>query len=219
MLAEGKKPQALKAFDRAIADSPSDRNVFLAVIEILMREELYAESVPYIERAIALEDEEGSERMLDSELYTYLGNASWQMEDLAGAEKAYETAIRLNEKNATAYNNWGYMLAESNQQLDKALELTIKADELAPKTGVILDSVGWAYFQKGDPHKALEYLRQAAVLVPSDVEVRLHYARALDACGDKKAALIEYRKVLKLAPSNELAKERIRTLYLKNASQ
>lgn len=218
LLAKGNKPLALKAFDRAVAGS-SDRDVYLAVIGLLVQEDMYRESMPYIRRAIAIPDIDGRFRIVDSELHTVLGDCSWKVGDFAQAEAAYREAIRLNKDNATAYNDWGYMLAESNQQLDKALELTRKAVALQPRNGMILDSLGWAYFQKGDAVKAVEYLKKAAQLCHSDTEVRFHYARALDAVGDYKTALVEYHKVLKLSPSNTTAKKRIRTLSPKNTSK
>lgn len=223
LLAKGNKPLALKAFDQAIADSPGNQDIYMAVIGLLIEEGMHRESMPYIEQAIALPEKNSrfpaTDRIRDSGLYTTLGDASWKLGDIAAAEKAYQTAVRLNRDNATAYNNWGYMLAESNQQLDKALDLTRKAIALEPENGCFLDSVGWAYFQKGDAGRALGYLRQAVRLSPSELEVRLHYARALDAQGNVQAALVEYHKVLRLSPSNALAKERIRTLPAKNTSK
>lgn len=218
LLGKGNKSLALKSFDKAIAKSPRDRDVHLSVVQGLLQAELYRESVPYIRKAIALENRTKSDRTLDSNLYVYLANAYWKTDRFAEAEKAYETAIGLDEDNAMAYNDWAYMLAESNQHLDKALRMSRKAIALEPENGYFLDSIGWVYFQKGDARKALPYLRKAVSLVPLEVDIRLHYARALDAVGDK-AALIEYHKVLELSPSNVQAKERIRTLRPKNTNQ
>ena len=218
MLVKGDKSHALKTFDKAIADSPSNKDLRLLVIGLLTQEGMYRESIPRIERAIAIPDRKG-DFLRDSALYTTLGDARWKLGDHDGAQKAYQEAIRLNKYNATAYNNWGYMLAESNQQLDKALGLTRKALALEPENGYFLDSVGWAYFQKGEPAKAIENLRKAAARCPKEVEVRLHYAEALQAAGENKSALIEYHKIHKLSPSNLAVKERIRTLRQRNTNQ
>ena len=218
MLEKGNKSLALKSFDRALADS-SDREVYLDVVGLLIQKGMYRESIPYIGRAVLLPDNSGRFRIVDSNLYTILGDAYWKLGDLARAETAYQQAVRLNVNNAGAYNDWGYMLAESNQQLDKALELTRKAVRLHRNNGYFLDSLGWVYYQKGDPARALKYLKKAAELSSSELEVRFHYAKALDATGSREAALVEYSKVVKLSPSNAPAKERIRKLYPKNTSK
>lgn len=214
LLETGSKPLAMRSFDQAIADSPSNQDVRLAVISLMIEKGMYRESIPYIEQAIALPDRsrfQATDRMFDSELYTHLGDVYWKVGDTAEAEEAYQMAIKLYRDNAAAYNNWGYLLAESNQQLDKALELTRKAVALEPKSGCFLDSLGWAYFQKGDSGAAIGYLRKAAELSPSEAEVRLHYARALEAHGNRESALVEYQKVLELSPHNAAAREQIKT--------
>jgi len=218
MLEKDKKALALKAFDRALAGS-SDRTIHLGVIGLLMNKEMYRESIPYIRRALALPENNGRYRMTSSNTYVMLGDVYGKLGDLPQAEAAYQQAVRLNDNNAMAYNDWGYMLAESGQQLDKALRLTRKAVRLRRDNGFFLDSLGWVYYQKGDHVRAVEYLGQAARLSPFELEIRLHYAKALDAVGNRQAALVEYAKVLKLSPSNIDAKERIRTFYLKNASK
>ncbi len=52
-----------------------------------------------------------------------------------------------------AMNYVGYTLAEENRDLDRALKLLQKADELSPNQAYIIDSLAWALFRAGQAEK------------------------------------------------------------------
>jgi len=52
--------------------------------------------------------------------------------------------------------------AFGDDKLDEAIRLVNKALELEPENGAFLDSLGWAYFRKGDLNEAEKYLTMAA---------------------------------------------------------
>jgi len=222
-LRNGRKTQALRAFDRAVALSPSDVETYMVVTGLLTNEEMYEESITYISRGIARprpgdsRPDLGISRLWDSELYTTLGDVYYHLNRIAEAEDAYRQAILLNKNNASACNNWGYMYADLGVRLDKSLRLTKHAVDLEPGNGCFVDSVGWAYFQKSDTGNAVKCLRRAVDLRPSDPEIRYHLGRAYEAAGNTEAALLEYRKALKLSTSHEPARERIRYLRSKSS--
>jgi tetratricopeptide (TPR) repeat protein len=56
-----------------------------------------------------------------------------------------------------------------------------RALEARPNTGAYLDSLGWAYFRRGDLNEAEKYLGQAVDRMPDNSEV-------LDHMGDLHAA-------------------------------
>lgn len=222
-LNKGKISLAMYEFDKAVEESP---NVLAAmrVVELLMDLRMYEESIPYIEAAIALPPDRKIvpgimlNELWDSKLYTTLGDACYHSGQVHRAEKAYREAIRLHKRNGKALNNLGYMLADNNLKLDEALELIKAAVEIEPRNGVYLDSLGWAYYRKGDYDKALEYLVTASEQAPGIAEIRFHLGMVFEADGFADAALIEYKKALKLDPSYALARERIRELRTKPSS-
>ena len=222
LLDEGQRKSALKAFDKAVALS-SDLETYMTVVGLLTANEMYEESIPYIKSAIGLpagrktQSSRAKSEFWDSELYTVLGDAYVHLNRLSEAEVAYRQAVRLNRSNATAYNNWGYMYADSSIKLDEALRLSKRAVDLEPDNGYFADSVGWAYFRKGDREKALEFLKSAVELCPSDAEIRYHLGRAFEAQGNVRAALVEYHKALKLSSSHKPARERIQHLHRKSS--
>ncbi|HUV05008.1 MAG TPA: tetratricopeptide repeat protein [Armatimonadota bacterium] len=211
LLEKGREKPALDAFDRALASAPSEFDACRAVVAILMDAGMYEQSTPYIKRAIAVPPPGRSrsdlvrDRFRDSEMYRALGDAHYQLNKVGEAERAYRQAVRLNRHNSTAYNNWGYMYADLGIKLDAALRLTKRAVELEPRSACFIDSLGWAYYRKGQTGKALELLKKAAWLYPSDPEVRQHLGKAYEAQGDMNSALIEYHKAAILSQDRRTA--------------
>ena len=225
LLAKGEKKSALRAFDRALAVAQGDLEIHMMVISLLMKKEMYEESIPYIQHAINLPPEGKTDadlmmdKLWDSELHTALGDAYSHLKRVAEAEGSYQEAILLNKDNAAAYNNWGYMYADQGVRLDEAVRLAKRAVDLKPNNGYFVDSVGWAYLRKGEARKAMGLLRRAAELCSSDAEIRYHLGRAYEAIGDGQAALVEYRKVLRLSPSHESTLKRIDALRARRHSK
>jgi len=86
--------------------------------------------------------------------------------------------IARDPDNAAALNALGYTLATTTDHFDEALDLIERAHALEPQSPAILDSLGWVHFKRGEPKKALGYLRRALAGQP-DQEVAAHLAEVL----------------------------------------
>ena len=75
---------------------------------------------------------------------------------------------------ASALNYLGYLLASRGEQLDEAIRLVQKALEAEPDNPAYLDSLGWAYFRKGDLDGAEKNLSAAAQKLPENSEIQDH---------------------------------------------
>jgi tetratricopeptide (TPR) repeat protein len=64
--------------------------------------------------------------------YLYLGNVSFQKEDLDGAERYYRKALENDPGNADACNNLAWLYYTKKENLDEAQELALKALALNP---------------------------------------------------------------------------------------
>ena len=219
LLGEGKKKPAIRAFDRAVKLAHSQFDVCVTIAAILLSKDMYAESVPYFEKAIAIppgssdRPDETMDNIWDSELHLSIGGAYYSMGRIEDAENAYRQALRLNCNNSTAYNDWGYMYADNGIKLDEALKLTKRAVEMRPREGAYVDSLGWALFKKGRNAEALKTLIKAAKLSPFEAEIRYHLGTVYEANGQPEAAFIEYRKALLLEPSHKPTLKQIRDLH------
>jgi tetratricopeptide (TPR) repeat protein len=97
------------------------------------------------------------------------------------AEKALRQVLSFDPTNANALNYLGYLLAlrGDKDKIDEAIDLVRKALVAEPDNGAFLDSLGWAYYRKGDLGEAEKYLGQAATKLPKNSEVQDHLGDVL----------------------------------------
>ena len=76
--------------------------------------------------------------------------------------------------NAEALNYLGYLLAVRGEQLDEAIQLVQRALKEEPDNGAYLDSLGWAYFRRGNLDEAEKYLVAAVKQIPDNSEIQEH---------------------------------------------
>lgn len=114
-----------------------------------------------------------------------------------------EQIIRDHPKSHAALNYVGYTLAEQGRDLDRALELLRRADELDPNQAYIIDSLAWAYFKKGNMDEALKEIRRAVAGGGSiDPAIWEHYGDIAARAGLKDEARKAYNNALAGKPAN-----------------
>lgn len=104
---------------------------------------------------------------------------------------------------AAAYNALGYSLADRNIRLNEAITLIEKALSISPNDHYMLDSLGWAYYRKGDLDKAINYLQQAYNINP-DPEIAAHLGEVLWLKGQHDQAKKIWSDALIVNPDNEV---------------
>ena len=123
-----------------------------------------------------------------AQLYFARGAAYVQAGKSAKAEADLQQAIQLNPAHADALNYLGYLWVDENRNLDQAYAMLKRAHLLAPGNGAITDSVGWAYFRKGDYETARQYLELAAKQEPGMPEILSHLADTYAKLGNQAEA-------------------------------
>jgi tetratricopeptide (TPR) repeat protein len=87
-------------------------------------------------------------------VYYYLPNPDKSMQF---AEKAYN----MDQFNLNAKNTYGYILCDYGIDITKGLEMLREVIRIKPDNPAYLDSLGWAYYKKGDLKAAIRSLRKA----------------------------------------------------------
>jgi tetratricopeptide (TPR) repeat protein len=117
------------------------------------------------------------------------------------AERTLRQLLEVQPANPEALNYLGYLLADSGHQLDEAIRLVQRALDADPDNPSYQDSLGWAYFRRGELDQAEKYLSPAATRLPRNSVIQDHlgdlfaerrrwddaiaaWARALDGDGD-----------------------------------
>lgn len=118
-------------------------------------------------------------------------------------ETELRKAIIFKPDFAAAYNALGYSFADRNIKIDEAIVLIQKALELSPNDHYMLDSLGWAYYRKGDLDQAINYLQQA-YNINADPEIAAHLGEVLWHKGRHDQAKKIWNDALVINPENEV---------------
>jgi Flp pilus assembly protein TadD len=119
------------------------------------------------------------------------------------ARRAYRATLDLDPDNAIAMNNLAFLLAESESDLDEALQLAERAMALMPDAIEIADTAGWVHLKRGETAAAIALFARAVSKEPNDEGFRDHLLLALERKGDRAGVSGDAISALKQIPSPE----------------
>ena len=192
LAANGDSAGARRAFEAARAANPQLVSADLALAEMDVREGKREEARKRLAAVLSAHKDNIGAYYLSAHLDMAEGKTS-------AAIGHYRQMISFNDKNATALNDLGYLLAE-NKQPDEALKYAQQAKELAPENSAVDDTIGWAYYQKGMYSMAVTHL-QSAVAREGTARRRYHLAMAYAKAGDSKRGQEAFQTAWKMDPS------------------
>lgn len=197
LLAEDKKiEKALAQTDAALARFPDMQELWDMKIRLLARGK---KTDSALETA-----REAARKWPDSTGFSFLlGSILDEKGQKSEALSIMEDIIKKQPDHFQALNYIGFTLAEENRDLERALELLKKADELSPNQAYIVDSLAWALFRAGQGEEALRQIRRAINLGDTaDPSIWEHYGDIARKQGQKNEARKAYRKAIELKPAN-----------------
>ena len=197
LLAEaGRDAEALAAVRKAISASPDSSELVEVEVRLLARQK-------QITQALQVALDAAKRWPDDADVSFLLGSLQDETGDKKAALKTMEQLITKHPDNYQALNYVGYTLAEENRDLDRALTLLVRADEIAPNQSYIVDSLAWAYFKAGKIDDALKEIRRAVTLDEhTDASIWEHYGDIAARAGLKDEARAAYQKAMELKPDN-----------------
>jgi tetratricopeptide (TPR) repeat protein len=108
------------------------------------------------------------------QIYTTLAYAAWSQKQFQKAVDYYEKALDMDQNNTTALNGLGYILADSDIDIQRGIKLCRRAVDKKPQNPAYLDSLGWAYFKNGELSEARIWLRRAFEMDSQKSEIKKH---------------------------------------------
>ncbi len=197
--------QAEQLLRQAVAADPYNSEAWQLLVSLLvLRQNRWDEAEALVAKV--------REKKAKADALLLLADIAYLQRDWAKAERFYQQVLKLDPDNATALNNYGYMLAELGERLDEAEAMIRKALKQRPNEPAFLDSLGWVYAQRGDYKKALPLIQKAVRGAPNDAELRYHLGIVYWRLGEKEKALQELRKAIDLDPRHMGAREALQKL-------
>ena len=150
------------------------------------------------------EAEASREDLLNAEFFFLYGEAAEQAGMVDKAAELLKQCLEMEPNgqfSAEACNYLGYMWVDRGEHLEEAGELIKKAISLEPDKGEYLDSLGWLYFKKGEPERALTELLRAQESIlretkKDDATVLEHIGDVYSKLGKTTEALSYWQKSL-----------------------
>ena len=160
----------------------------------------YKKSVKYY--SLALENIE-KEHPLIPKILERRGTSFERLGKWDEAEEDLLESLKILPDQPYVLNYLAYTWVEKKINIEKSLDMLLKANNLRKNDGYITDSVGWAYYKTGDYIKAEKFLKKAVQLMPLDPIVNDHYADALWMIEKKIQARYFWSHVLSLEETEE----------------
>ncbi len=127
-----------------------------------------------------------------------IAQSSLQDRKYLRAEKALLTILRVDERNASAYNRLGILYAKQ-QQFKEAIECFEIAQSLEPSASS-LHNVGLIYFETENYDKAALAFEQALAMDSDHAARHIAYAKVQEKLGNDKRMVEALEKAVQLDP-------------------
>jgi len=192
----GDKETALKMARTAAATGDPEGRLTLS--DLLRANEQYDEAIQILTALIT------ESKSPEWALYYARGQAYERSDRWKEAETDLVQALKMRPDEAEILNYLGYAWIDRGERLAEALGMVEKAVAANPRSGAIIDSLGWAHYRLGDFKKAVEVLEQAVELEAGDPEINNHLGDAYWMVGRKDEAGFQWRRVLTLKPDDKI---------------
>ena len=168
----------------------------------------YEKAIEWLEKAKKIEE--------GVDVFNELGFAYYKLKKNDDAINAYKSALRINDRNSTAYKGMGdlYRLNISPAKTDEAIVNYLKAIEYNPKSSGSLYGLGWCYNSKGRYEEAISIINKSIelnkIFAPGYVE--LGYAQYMT--GKYTEALLTLKTGLGMDRKNKLCRYYMGLIYV-----
>lgn len=194
-LKKGDKAKAVQLFENAVKKAPKFFAALFPIGELNFTKGKTDIATEYYKRALEVRKDAG--------VLIRLGLIYEKSGEFEKAEEKYKDVTELYPDFFVGYNQLAWLYAGKGVELEKALALAKKADELQPGNASILDTMGWIFYQTKKYDKALEHLEKASSINPGNPTILYHLGATYNAIGNSSSAKTYFKKALELSSDFE----------------
>jgi len=201
----GRGEDAMTYLDKLMKERPDDVEVVMALGNVQRSRKKFAEAAETYAKAIELV---GTPQRGHWILFFYRGTSYERAKQWDKAEADLKKALELVPDalpagKAQVMNYLAYSWVDRNENIDEAFKMLTKAVELAPRDGMIIDSLGWAYYRLGRYEDAVRELEKAVELKAGDPTINDHLGDAYWKVGRKLEAKFQWDHAKNSDPEHE----------------
>lgn len=220
-LRAGEKEKALEASKRAQHYFPKNETFPLFEGISYSQLEQYDKAINALTRSMEMTDSADNVQL--SEILTTIGDTYYAAGKSDTAYVFYKKALDKDPENPTVLNNCAYYMANTGQDLEKALEMITRCLEIRPDDPNSMDTFAWVLFKLKRYQEAKDIIDQLLKKEEEEAvegeeksdedtseELLSHAGDIYFMNGDHKAAVDFWKRALKLSPDDELLQRKVR---------
>jgi tetratricopeptide (TPR) repeat protein len=201
----GRGEEAMAHLEKLMKDRPDDVEVVMALGNVQRSRKKFAEAAETYGKALQLV---GTPQRGHWILYFYRGTSYERAKQWDKAEPDLKKAMELVPDGlpagkAQVMNYLAYSWVDRNENIDEAFKMLQRAVELSPRDGMIIDSLGWAYYRMGRYEEAVRELEKAVELKAGDPTINDHLGDAYWRIGRKLEAKFQWDHAKASNPEQE----------------
>ncbi|GJD96212.1 tetratricopeptide repeat protein [Methylobacterium iners] len=202
----GKGDEAIQHLDAAMKAHPDNIDVITALGNVQRSRKKYEEAAATYSRAIGLIGNQPAANYWTT--FYFRGTAYERAKQWPKAEADLKKALELVPASqlgarAQVLNYLAYSWVDQNINIDEAFTMLKQAVDAAPRDGMIIDSLGWAYFRLGRWDDAVRELEKAIELKPGDPTINDHLGDAYWRAGRRLEGKFQWQHAKDLNPEPE----------------
>lgn len=201
----GRGEEGMAYLDKLMKERPDDVEVVMALGNVQRSRKKFAEAAETYGKAIELV---GTPQRGHWILFFYRGTSYERAKQWDKAEADLKKALELVPDSlpagkAQVMNYLAYSWVDRGENIDEAFKMLTKAVELAPRDGMVIDSLGWAYYRLGRYEDAVRELEKAVELKAGDPTINDHLGDAYWKVGRKIEAKFQWDHAKASNPEQE----------------
>ncbi|MGI9400061.1 MAG: tetratricopeptide repeat protein [Rhizobiaceae bacterium] len=191
---------AITILSSLLESEPDDLLTYLTLGSVYAQDEEYGKAAEIYDRAVERIEKPESQHW---NLFYRRGIAYERTDQWEKAEPNFKKSLELLPNQPDVLNYLGYSWVDMGINLDEGMDMIRKAVELKPRSGFIVDSLGWAHYKLGNYPEAVKELERAVNLMPEDPVVNDHLGDAYWKVGRKLEATFQWNHALASKPTLE----------------
>ena len=188
-----RQDEAIVTLEKLIESHPEKLSGYMTLGNLFSREKKYKEAAKVYGRGVRVI---GKPEPHHWNLFYRQGIAFERLKDWDQAEPSFKKSLELSPNQPDVLNYLGYSWIDQGINLEEGLKLIEKAVELSPRSGFIVDSLGWAHYRLGNYEEAVKELERAVKLMPQDPTINDHLGDAYWKVGRKLEATFQWKIAL-----------------------